>query len=221
MKSNTKLTYGIIGLGRFGTALASSLAEAGCDILVLDRNEEKVRAMRTYTDAAYVTSSLSKDTLTEAGIANCDVVVVCIGSQLDVSILTTLTVVSLGVKRVIAKATTKEQGEVLEKLGAEVIYPEHDMAIRLAKKLTSASLIEYLSLSNEIEISEIKITDKLVGKTLADANLRSRFSINVIALEHGETTEITLSPDYSFADGDIVVVIGHGNDIKRFEAFLN
>ena len=221
MKSNTKLTYGIIGLGRFGTALASSLAEAGCDILVLDRNEEKVRAMRTYTDAAYVTSSLSKDTLTEAGIANCDVVVVCIGSQLDVSILTTLTVVSLGVKRVIAKATTKEQGEVLEKLGAEVIYPEHDMAIRLAKKLTSASLIEYLSLSNEIEISEIKITDKLVGKTLADANLRSRFSINVIALEHGETTEITLSPDYSFADGDIVVVIGQGNDIKRFEAFLN
>ncbi|MBP3685874.1 MAG: TrkA family potassium uptake protein, partial [Clostridia bacterium] len=97
----------------------------------------------------------------------------------------------------------------------------HDMAIRLAKKLTSASLIEYLSLSNEIEISEIKITDKLIGKTLADANLRSRFSINVIALEHGETTEITLSPDYSFADGDIVVVIGHGNDIKRFEAFLN
>ena len=221
MKPNTQLTYGIIGLGRFGTALATGLAEAGCDILVLDQNEDKIRAIRAYTDDAYVAASLSKETLTEAGIANCDVVVVCIGSQLDVSILTTLTVVSLGVKRVIAKATTKEQGEVLEKLGAEVIYPEHDMAIRLVKKLTSGSLIEYLSLSNQIEISEIMVTDKLIGKTLLEANLRARFSINVIALEHGDTTEITLSPEYTFSNGDIIVVIGHGDDIKRFESYLN
>ncbi len=220
MKPNTNLTYGIIGLGRFGTALAVSLAEAGCDILVLDKNEDKVRAIRAYTDDAYVTSSLSKETLTEAGIANCDVVVVCIGSQLDVSILTTLTVVSLGVKRVIAKATTKEQGEVLEKLGAEVIYPEHDMAIRLAKKLTSGSLLEYLSLRDEIEISEIKLTKKLIGKTLAEANLRSKFSLNIIALEHNNTTEITLSPDYIFCEDDVIVVIGHGEDIRRFEASL-
>ncbi|MBQ2252931.1 MAG: TrkA family potassium uptake protein, partial [Clostridia bacterium] len=81
--------------------------------------------------------------------------------------------------------------------------------------------IEYLSLSNQIEISEIMVTDKLIGKTLLEANLRARFSINVIALEHGDTTEITLSPEYTFSDGDIIVVIGHGDDIKRFESYLN
>ncbi|MBR6530687.1 MAG: TrkA family potassium uptake protein [Clostridia bacterium] len=221
MKKTEKLTYGIIGLGRFGMALAASLAEAGCDILVLDKNEEKIRQVRAYTDHAYVTSSLSKETLTEAGIPNCDVVVVGIGKLLDVSILTTLTVVSLGVKRVIAKATTPEQGEVLQKLGAEVVYPESDMAVRLAKKLTSGSLIEFLSLSNEIEISEILLTDKLIGKNLAEANLRGKFSLNIIALEHGDNTQITLSPDYVFAEGDIIVVIGRGEDIRKFQNFLS
>ena len=217
----TALTYGIIGLGRFGMALAASLSDAGCEILALDKDEEKIREVREYTDHAFVTTSLSKDALTQAGIQNCDVVIVGIGEQLDTSILTTLTVVSLGVKRVIAKATTPEQGEVLQKLGAEVIYPENDMALRLAKKLTSSSLIEYLSLSNQIEISEIKLTDKLVGKTLMEANLRGKFSINVIALEHEENTEITLSPDYVFCEGDILVVIGRGEDLRRFQNFLN
>lgn len=217
----TALTYGIIGLGRFGMALAASLSDSGCEILALDKDEEKIREVREYTDHAFVTTSLSKDALTQAGIQNCDVVIVGIGEQLDTSILTTLTVVSLGVKRVIAKATTPEQGEVLQKLGAEVIYPENDMALRLAKKLTSSSLIEYLSLSNQIEISEIKLTEKLVGKTLMEANLRGKFSINVIALEHEENTEITLNPDYVFCEGDILVVIGRGEDLRRFQNFLN
>ncbi len=220
MKSNEILTYGIIGLGRFGMALATSLAEAGCEILALDRDEEKIREIRAYTDHAYVTTSLSKETLTEAGIQNCDVVIVGIGEQLDISILTTLTVVSLGVKRVIAKATTPEQGAVLEKLGAEVVYPENDMAIRLSKKLTSGSLIEYLSLSGEIEISEIKITDKLIGKSLIEADLRGKFSINVIALESGEKTEIALNPNYIFAEDDIIVIIGKSTDIRRFQNYI-
>lgn len=220
MKQRDTLTYGILGLGRFGMALAVELAAAGCDIIAIDRDENKVRAIRAYTENAYVASSLSKETLMEAGIQSCDVVVVGIGEQLDTSILTTLTVVSLGVKRVIAKATTPEQGEVLEKLGAEVIYPEHDMAIRLAKKLTSGSLIEYLSLSGEIEISEMMLTEKLIGKTLAEADLRNKFSLNIIALEHGTDTEISLSPNYVFRQGDIIVVIGRGEDIRKFEQYL-
>lgn len=220
MKQKEVLTYGIIGLGRFGMALATSLAEAGCEILAIDRDEDKIREIRAYTDHAYVTASLSKETLTEAGIQNCDVVIVGIGEQLDVSILTTLTVTSLGVKRVIAKATTLEQGEVLQKLGAEVVYPENDMAIRLAKKLTSGSLIEYLSLSNEIEISEIKLTDKLIGKSLIEADLRGKFSVNVIALEHGDQTEISLNPNYVFEKDDIIVIIGKGQDIRKFQEFI-
>ena len=127
MKNNQKKnknTYGILGLGRFGYALAMELAAAGADLLVLDRDEEKVRELREYTENAYVVRNLDKKTLADCGVADCDVAVVCIGSQMDTSILTTLHLVSLGVPHVIAKAASAEQGEILEKLGAEVVYPE-------------------------------------------------------------------------------------------------
>ena len=97
-KSDSK-SYGIIGLGRFGSALAVELAKSGAEPLVIDGNEEKVREMREYTENAFVVNSFDKKTLSETGIQNCDVVVVCIGEKMDTSILTTLNVVSLGVRR--------------------------------------------------------------------------------------------------------------------------
>ena len=114
-----KGSYGIVGLGRFGMALAIELAEAGEDLVVLDQDEEKVRALRDYTEAAYVVKALDKKTLEETGIQNCDVAVVCIGEKMDVSILTTLHLVSMGIPTVIAKAASEEQGQVLRKLGAQ------------------------------------------------------------------------------------------------------
>ena len=120
-KKNKKAVYGIIGLGRFGQALASELSLSGAELIVLDCNEDKVSELREITENAYVVKSLDKKTLQETGIKNCDVVVVCIGEQIDCSILTTLNLVSLGIPRVIAKATSAEHGIILEKLGAEVV----------------------------------------------------------------------------------------------------
>ena len=112
-KSNEKNTYGIVGLGRFGHALALELAAAGAELVVLDKEEEKVRELREYTENAYVVHALDKKTLSETGVQNCDVAVVCIGEQLDISILTTLNLVSLGVPTVISKASSMEHGEIL------------------------------------------------------------------------------------------------------------
>ena len=106
-KSNEKNTYGIVGLGRFGHALALELAAAGADLVVLDKEEEKVRELREYTENAYVVHALDKKTLSETGVQNCDVAVVCIGEQLDISILTTLNLVSLGVPTVIVRRDSK------------------------------------------------------------------------------------------------------------------
>ena len=105
-KSNEKNTYGIVGLGRFGHALALELAAAGAELVVLDKEEEKVRELREYTENAYVVHALDKKTLSETGVQNCDVAVVCIGEQLDISILTTLNLVSLGIPTVISKASS-------------------------------------------------------------------------------------------------------------------
>ena len=103
MRKKSKLTYGVIGLGRFGMALAVTLAESDNDVIVMDREESSIREMRNYTDYAFVTNDLSMEALREAGIHNCDVVIVCIGEKVDVSVLTTMSVIEIGVPRVIAK----------------------------------------------------------------------------------------------------------------------
>ena len=209
--------FGIIGLGRFGTALAITLAEAGKEVIVVDQNEEKVKAMRQYTEYAFVCDNISKEALSEVGIQNCDTVVVCIGSKIDTSILTTLNVVSLGVPRVISKATSQDQGAVLEKIGAEVVYPERDMATRLGKRLISGNFLDFIFLDNDIEIQQVPVSGSLVGKTIREINIRKKYSLNIIAIEHQQDTIIEFAPDYEFLEEDIIVVIGKLQNIRKFE----
>ncbi|HHT96373.1 MAG TPA: TrkA family potassium uptake protein [Clostridiales bacterium] len=149
------IDFGIIGLGRFGYALASKLAQANKEVLVLDSSEIKIKQIRNLTDNAFVVDSLNRETLEQAGIKNCGTVIVCIGENIEASILTTLNVIELGVPRVIAKAMSFEHGKVLEKIGAEVIYPEFDMAMRLAERLISSKVLEFIMLSNDMTISEV------------------------------------------------------------------
>ena len=111
MKKKRGTAYGVIGLGRFGTALAIALSQAGKEVIAVDRSR--------YTDYAFVAENLGIDALREIGIQNCDVAIICIGEKVDVSILTTMSALELGVPHVIAKATSEEQGAVLKKLGAE------------------------------------------------------------------------------------------------------
>lgn len=210
-----KNTYGIVGLGRFGYALAMELAASDADILVLDKDEEKVREMREYTESAYVTKTLDKKSLAETGIQNCDVAVVCIGEHMDTSILTTLNLVSLGIPVVIAKATSLEHGQILEKLGAEVVYPEHDMAVRLAHRLETSKMLDFVQLSEQVNISKFLIPDKIAGKTVLEVDLRGKFGLNIIAIENSGTVIDTVSPDYEFRKGDILFVAGSNAGLNR------
>lgn len=210
-----KNIYGIIGLGRFGRALASELAESGADLIVLDRDEEKIREFREYTDSAYVVKSLDKKTLEESGIQNCDIAVVCIGEQVDTSILTTLNLVSLGIPTVIAKASSAEHGEILEKLGAEVVYPERDIAVRLAHRLEATRVLDYIQLSEKLNISKLLVPESFVGKTVIDSNIRARFSVNIIAIENGNTVIENVAPNYVFKSGDILFVSGSKGGLER------
>lgn len=221
MKKNANSTFGIVGLGRFGTALAITLAEAGKEVIVVDQNEEKVKAMRQYTEYAFVCDNLSKATLSEVGIQNCDTVIVCIGSRIDTSILTTLNVVSLGVPHVISKATSQDQGAVLEKIGAEVVYPERDMAIRLGKKLLSGNFLDFIFLDNDIEIQQVPVSGFIKGKTIQEINIRKKYGLNIIAVEHDQNTIIELSPDYKLQSEDIIVVIGKVQNIRKLERALS
>ena len=185
------------------------LAASGADLLVLDRDEEKVREIREYTENAYVVKSLDKKSLAETGIQNCDVAVVCIGEQMDTSILTTLNLVSLGVPTVISKATSVEHGEILEKLGAGVVYPERDMAVRLAHRLETSRMLDFIQLSEQLDISKQMVPDRIIGKTVQAADLRGLFGVNIIAIENGGVLMETIKPDYVFRKGDILFVSGN------------
>lgn len=213
-------SYGIIGLGRFGTALAIELASHGREILVIDADEERIRRLREYTENAFVVHALDKNTLMETGIQNCDVAVVCIGEQMDVSILTTLHLKSLGVPRVVAKAASAEHGEILEKLGAEVVYPERDMAVRLARRLEPSKILNYIELSEKIDISKAMTPKRFVGRKLGEVDVRRRYGLNIIAIERpdGILTEIT--PDYVFREDDQIFVIGDRSRISALEREL-
>lgn len=214
------IEFGIIGLGRFGFALAETLSEAGKEIMVLDKNENKIRQIRNYTDNAFVVYDLNKETLEETGIQNCGTVIICIGEKIDVSILTTLNVISMDVPRVIAKAISKEQGNVLEKIGAEVIYPEHDMAVRLANRLISSRVMDYITLSDNVSISELKLTANISGQSVLQASLRKKFKLNIIALEQNNRTTTDITPDLVLNENDVLVVVGKKDNIKKFEKYL-
>ena len=214
-RKKEKLSYGIVGLGRFGYALAVDLAQSGADIMVIDRDEEKVRELREYTENALVVNTLDKKSLMETGIQNCDVGIVCIGEHMESSILTTLNLVSLGVPQVIAKATSADHGEILAKLGAEVVYPERDMALRLANRLETARVLDFIQLSESINISKRMVPEKFIGKTVLELNIRARFGLNIIAVENsGEVVDV-VGPDYTFRAGDVMIISGSRDDLLR------
>ena len=214
------IEFGIIGLGRFGMALAKTLITAGKEIIAIDTVESRVKQIRHLTDNAFVVGSFEKETLRDSGIQNCATVVICIGDSIDVGILTTLNVISMEVPRVISRAASYEQGLILEKIGAEVIYPENDMAIRLANRLVNTNIMETIELKGGIAITELRLTNKIAGKNILESNIRQRFSLNIIALEHNGETNTDITPEIILSENDYIVVVGARENIKKLEAYL-
>ena len=141
--------------------------------------------------------------------------IVCIGDKVDVSILTTLNVINLGVPHVVAKANSPEQGEILKKIGAEVVYPERDMAIRLAKRLISGRVFNLFELDERTDISERKMSGVLAGQTVEKASLRQRYGVNIIAISQNGKLTTDVRPDYVLKQEDSLVVIGDRQKIRQ------
>ncbi|MEL7623110.1 MAG: TrkA family potassium uptake protein [Clostridiales bacterium] len=214
------IAFGVIGLGRFGFSLAEILADNGKEVLVLDNNESKVRQIQDKVQQAFVITQPDKATLEEAGIQNCGTVIVCIGEHVEASILTTLNVIELGVPRVIAKAISAEHGRVLQKIGAEVVYPERDRAVRLANTLIRPRAMDYIDLSDQYAISEIRLSNKLQGKTILELEFRKRFGLNIIAIVRDNETIVEIMPGLQLKTEDLIAVVGTKESILKFERYL-
>lgn len=210
----------IIGLGRFGSSLSRSLAAEGRELIVIDRQRDKINEVAEYCENAFVCDNLSRENLEKLGVGECDCVVVCVGSSIETSVLTVLNLINMGVGRVIAKAQNEEQGMVLEKLGAEVVYPERDMGERLALRLAHTNLLEYISLGDDVDIAELELTERADGMKVIALDLRRRFSLNIIAIRKNGITTAEIGPETVLRAGNVVAVIGTADKIAAFEKWL-
>ncbi len=174
---------GIIGAGRFGMALAHSLAENGAEVLLMDRNGSLVQSAANVVTSAVQGDATVARTLEEAGFGECEVAVVAVGSNIEVSTMATANCKELGVPEVIAKATSELHGKILEKLGADkVIFPDRESAHRLAHAITSRGAFDLLEISEGCSIAEINVPESCREKTLAQADLRNKTGVTVLCI---------------------------------------
>lgn len=216
-KRRGRFAYGIIGLERFGLELAVELSKTGADLVLLDTDPELVGEARELTENALILGNIDEKTLLETGIQYCDVVVVTLTDHVDSSILATLLLINMGVPKVVSKAANVMHGKILEKLGAEVVFPEHDMAVRLATKLGNSHLMDVVQLSEQINMSKLEVPSGFVGKAVRDVDLRNTFHLNIIAIETQAGVLDNIEPDYCFATGDILYVVGKLDNLELLD----
>jgi len=215
---------GIIGGGRFGSALASFLADRGADIVLLDRDREIVQRLSGILPRVAQGDATDADVLREAGFAECDVAVVAIGDNMEGSILATMTLKEMKVPQVVAKAVTDLHGKVLERVGANrVVYPEKDMALRLGRMLLTPTLLDYVEVSDGAGIAEIKAPPWLVGKTLSEARIPNVHGVIVLALRRANSdsgrgrTILAPGADERIERGDVLMVFGPDQKLRQIE----
>ncbi|MCX8160648.1 MAG: TrkA family potassium uptake protein [Candidatus Saccharicenans sp.] len=210
------MRFAVIGLGSFGSYLARTLYEKGHEVLVIDKDKDKVEEAKDFSSQAVWMDSADKESLQALGVQDMDVAVVSLGPEMEPSILTVLYLHELGVKRILAKALSPDHGKILEAIGAtEVIYPERDMAVRLAQRLSSRNVLEYLPLAENISIQEIVPPEAFIGKKLRDLDLTNRYRVQVIAVRQLVPDRLIFIPgaDFVIKDSDVLVVMGEEENI--------
>jgi len=213
--------FAVIGLGRFGTSIAQTLYHMGHDVLAVDQTEERVNAIMKDVTHVVQLDSTNEAALRSLGLENFHVVIVSIGQDIQASILTTLILKELGCQNIVAKARTELHGKVLSKIGANrVVYPEWDMGIRVAHNLASANILDFIELSDDYSIAEVKAPREMAGKTLQQLDLRAKRGVTVLAIK-GEAG-INVSPGAAdrVETGDILVLVGKNEDLKKLEMRL-
>jgi trk system potassium uptake protein TrkA len=215
------MKFAVIGLGSFGSNVAKTLYERGNEVLAVDKDKDKIEEVKSFVSHAVHMDSAGKENLQAVGIQDMDVVVVSLGPDMESSILTVLYLREVGAKRIVAKALTEDHAKILNAVGAtEVIYPEKDMAIKTATRLSAPNVLEYLPLISGFGIQEIAPPEKFIGKTLKDLDLRNKYGIQVIAIKEIIPEKITYIPkaDFVIKDSDILVIMGKEKQLSKINS---
>lgn len=218
MKNIASKQFAVIGLGRFGSNIALALYEMGHEVLAIDREIKKVQDFSNDFTHVVQADSTDENALREIGIVNFDVVIVAIGADIAANIMTTLLLKEMGVKYIVSVARNRLQMKVLKKIGTNrIVAPEYDMARRVAYNLTSSTVMDYIELSSEYSIAETTVPKILIGKTLIDADMRSIYNINVVAIKRNGDIIIPPPPKEKLQEGDVIVIVGSNAGILKLE----
>ena len=210
--------FAVIGLGSFGSNVARTLYQRGYEVVAIDKEKDRIEEAKSFSSHAVLTDASTKENLEGLGITDMDVVVVSLGSAMEASILTVLHLHELGIKRIVAKASTEDHGKILDAVGAtEVINPEKDMAVRTALKLTSPHILECLPLMSGVSIEEIAPPESFIGKSLRDLDLRNKYAVQVIAVREliPERTVYVPPADFVIKDSDVLIVMGDEKMLEK------
>lgn len=213
-----KREFAVIGLGQFGGSICYELSKEGMDVLAIDCDEQKVDLFKNIASHAVIADATDEQVLKELEIHSIDHVIVAIGDNIQASILVTVILTDLNVNKITVKAQNEYHEKILNRIGAsQVVHPERDMGKRLAHSLISNNILDYLELSDEHSIVELKTSKKMQGKTLIDLNIRANYGCNVVGIKRGRQMNVSPSANERLEEDDILIVIGSNEDISRFE----
>ncbi|ALS79448.1 MULTISPECIES: TrkA family potassium uptake protein [Planococcus] len=208
----------VVGLGRFGSSVCKELHSMGHEIMAIDTDPEKVNALREYAAFTVIADATDENQLKSLGVRNFEHAIVAIGDNLQASVLCTLMLKELGLPKVWVKARDLQHEKILHKVGADrVIQPEKEMGIRVAHHVDSDKIIDYIDLSHDYSIIELVASGKMANKTLIDLNIRKEFNCIVLAIKKEEDVNIAPAIDDMVEQDDVLIVMGHKNDLKRLE----
>lgn len=210
--------FAVIGLGRFGSTLVRKLYQEGHEVIGIDVDPELVQSIRDDATQAVALDVRDKDRLRALGLKDVDVAIVSVGENLEASTLAAFYLNEMGVK-VVARAVSIDHGHILEAIGVdEVIYPERDMALRLADRLTHPNLLDYVALGPEYSVMEVAVPSSFIGQTLQTLRIRNRYRVQVVAIRDALTDSLNLMPtgDDVLKDSDVLVVLGARDDLDKF-----
>ena len=204
-----KKTYAVLGLGRYGTAVAKELVKSGMEVIAVDKNEQIVQDSSEYLPICKCADITDHEVISELGISNADVVIVAMASSLEGSILAITLCKEAGVKTVIAKCANETHRKILKRVGADtVVFPENESGTRLAKNLLTSGFTDVLTLSDDLSLVELATRDEWVGKSLKELNLRKKYTVNVVAFrKNGKITDTVNPEELLDKDTEIIAIV--------------
>lgn len=203
-------TYAIFGLGRYGSAVAKELVQNGIEVIAVDTDSKTVNDAATYLPVCKCADVTDAEVISRLGIGSIDTVIVCMAGNLEASVMAVTLCKEAGVKTVIAKCANEMHQKILLRVGADqVVFPENESGIRLAKNLLSSGFIDMISLSKDVSMVEIDVKDEWLGKNLIELNLRRKYGLNVVAIKKDDKVNVNINPEQVLDKETTLIVIAN------------